>query len=375
MPFTTRPDAYTKDSLYQVADLHFVQGQTFDKIATALGEPRAKIVAMCKAAQEGGLVRTVLLAPPEVRAVHRQKLANRVRQAFGLMQCVIVNGRFSMTTERMDKVMRDVIVDDIAEAAARELNRRFSEKSTPVLGMCGGSVVRKIVSHLPTDATAKKEGWAVAAHGVHSTKMDRLDPNDNARDIGRRYGCEWACMPLSAAVRHELVQYAEQMDQVKTVLDILRGRVNMIVGTLGTVNQLDESETASEMSHDLAKALQLEEFSDRAIGNLGAQWFDACGEWIKPPTHQVLGLSLDTARELVSNGDPVILAVGADPTRIPALAVALRTKLCNVWVGDDVTAGVLLGDVDITKNPTVKWTAAQRKVLRELQVDDTVSQD
>ncbi len=63
----------------------------------------------------------------------------------------------------------------------------------------------------------------------------------------------------------------------------------------------------------------------------------------------------------------MILAVGADPTRIPTLAVALtcREPLGNVWIGDEVTARVLLGERTLD-SLDIHWRSEEKAVLESL---------
>jgi hypothetical protein len=59
--------------------------------------------------------------------------------------------------------------------------------------------------------------------------------------------------------------------------------------------------------------------------------------------------------------------VGADPTRIPTLAVALSCKepLGNIWIGDEVTARVLLGEREI-ECKGIQWRKEEQEILRNL---------
>jgi DNA-binding transcriptional regulator LsrR (DeoR family) len=103
------------------------------------------------------------------------------------------------------------------------------------------------------------------------------------------------------------------------------------------------------------------------IGNFGGWWFDSKGEPVEFAKRSIVGLGLRRIKELVRKRRPVILAVGADPTRIPTLAVALSCKepLGNIWIGDEVTARVLLGERDI-ECEGIQWRPEEQEVLRRL---------
>ena len=91
------------------------------------------------------------------------------------------------------------------------------------------------------------------------------------------------------------------------------------------------------------------------------------GEEVPYKGRHVIGLNLEHRRKLVKARMPVILAVGADSRRIPALYTALKYRLCNIWVGDEATARVLLGEWVFTSKEIENWTA-ERPILDDLGV-------
>lgn len=366
MAYSNEPQDYPEKELLEVAELHYVEGLSHTKIADERGyKSRARVIAMCKAAVKAGMVRTAVIPSPLFSGERRRRLASRVRERFGLLDCIIVNGRAEMLSGIMTSNYREAILDDIARAAAQELESRFRDEKRPCLAVTYGSTARKVADAMPTGDGKASAGCVVPALGVRHEMMDRFGANAIARDIARQLGCGYKSLPLPAMLPNNtaLLAAITQIDLVREVWESIQS-ANLALFALGTLHQTREhyeaekQETIESNQMILSKSemtLMRDNPHHSAIGNLGGWWFDVEGRDVAHPSGKVLfGIGLERVRTMVHERKPVILVTGADATYIPALSVALSSQnpLCNVWVGDEVTAHVLLGDWQLESGAT-----------------------
>jgi DNA-binding transcriptional regulator LsrR (DeoR family) len=372
MAYSQDPQDYKEEELYRVAELHFVQRMTHQALGEQLGiRPRAKVVAMCEAARRAGLVHIAVKPSRASESGRLRDLAAQVRERFNLLDCIVVHGRSEMLSAPLADNVREVIMDDVAREAARQLDRRFGELRSPCLAVTYGFVTRKVADYLRPETGLNREGLVLAAQGVRRLEVDRFDANNIVRDIARQFGCKYACMPIPALVDSKDMQVVRHLPLVEAILTALEKQTNMVLGSLASLHQTDWKPRQDSLQNELFSPGDRERYvKDIArlggIGNFGGWWFDQEGRPVDDPLRSVVGLGLAKMKELVKARKPVILAVGADLTRIPTLAVSLgaHEPIVNVWIGDEVTARVLLGEHKITAE--VAWTKAEREILERL---------
>jgi DNA-binding transcriptional regulator LsrR (DeoR family) len=356
MAYSTNPDDYPdKQELYKVARLHFVDGMPQQVISDDLNiKPRARVNAMCQAAEAAGMVHRVVLPPPGVderiqsHQLTLDDLSRRVRERFNLRDCRLVNDRRDMLESLTvrDAGLGEVIVSLMAKKAAQAVIDYFQEIENPGLAVTYGYMTRKVADALPPLTRPTGKGYVVAMQGVRSLEFDRFDANDIVRDIARHFGCEYACMPVPAFVNTDKEDLAaiDRLDLVREIRERL-DHANMALLAVGTLHQRRNAAGAKNLLWPTEQ--EIEEIKKLGgVGNIGGLWFDAQGEPVTfPPGKQVFGLQLEDIRRRARSKDPVILVGGVEPARLPALAVALNpaSPLCNVWIGDEASAKALLG--------------------------------
>lgn len=369
MAYSADPLDYTYEELYRVAELHFVQRATHQAIGEKLGiRPRARVVAMCEAARRAGIVHIAIMPSRTAESGRLRDLAAQVRERYSLLDCIVVHGRSEMLRAPLPDNVREVILDEIARLAARQLDRRFGEVSRPVLAVTYGFVTRKVADYLRPHLGLHRDGLVLAAQGVRKLEMDRFDANNIVRDIARQFGCKYACMPIPALVDADDMSVVSSLPLVKPVLKALAEDANIVLGSLASHHQTDWKPLQDSLQNELFQASDMDVIIGAGgMGNFGGWWFDRDGEPVDYAQRSVVGLGLRRIKTLVKQRKPVILAVGADPTRIPTLAVALSCKepLGNIWIGDEVTARVLLGEREI-ECQGIQWREEEQEILRNL---------
>jgi DNA-binding transcriptional regulator LsrR (DeoR family) len=369
MPYSTDPKDYKEEELLRVAELHFVERATHATIGDKLGiRPRARVVAMCEAARRAGLVQVAIMPSRAVEGPRLRDLAAQVREKFNLLDCIVVYGRTEMLQAPLPDNVREVIVNEIARETARQLDRRFGEPESPCLAVTYGFVTRRVADYLRPQAGLNRKGLVLAAQGVRRLQVDRFDANNIVRDIARQFGSQYACMPIPAMVDAADMQVARNLPLVKEIMDALETKTNIVLGSLASHHQAEHVPQHDSLQTELFKESDMEAIeAEGGIGNFGGWWFNSEGETVHYAERSVVGLGLERLRHLVRLRQPVILAVGADPTRIPSLAIALTCKepLGNVWIGDEVTARVLLGSYRLNRED-IHWRREEIEVLDSL---------
>jgi len=369
MAYSTDPADYPEADLLRVAELHFVERATHAAIAQKLGlHPRARVVAMCEAARRAGIVHVAVLPSRSAEGGRLRNLASQVRERFGLLDCIVVHGRFEMLVQPLGESVREVILDVIAREAAAQLDRRFGEIENPCLAVTYGFVTRKIADYLRPSAGFLRRGLVVAAQGFRRIEVDRFDANNIVRDIARQFGSPYACLPIPAMVEVADEPIVRRMPLVRPVLDALECQTNIVLGSLASHHQTDWAPRQDSLQNDLFTDADMAAIAAAGgIGNFGGWWFDHEGRPVDYGDRTVVGLGLQRIKDLVRERRPVILAVGADPTRIPSLAVALSCEepLGNVWIGDEATARVLLGEHRIVRTD-IRWRPEEEAILDRL---------
>ncbi|HSV72692.1 MAG TPA: sugar-binding domain-containing protein [Chthonomonadales bacterium] len=369
MAYSADPADYNEADLLRVAEMYFVQRATHAAIARELGQqPRARVLAMCEAARRAGIVHVAILPSRSAESGRLRNLASQVRERFGLLDCIVVHGRSEMLGHPLGESVREVIVDVIASEAAVQLDRRFGETKDACLAVTYGFVTRKVADYLRPSAGLLRRGLVVAAQGFRRIEVDRFDANNIVRDIARQFGSPYACLPIPAMVDVVDVPVVRRMPLVRPVLEALEAKTSLVLGSIASHHQTDWTPRKDSLQNDLFTDADMAAIADAGgIGNFGGWWFDHLGQPVEYGDRTVVGLGLRRIKDLVRQRHPVILAVGADPTRIPSLVVALSCEepLGNVWIGDEATARVLLGEHRL-RRADIAWRPEEEAVLDRL---------
>jgi DNA-binding transcriptional regulator LsrR (DeoR family) len=279
-----------------------------------------------------------------------------------------------MLTEDLQPSAREVIVDAITREAATCLDFRFGEEEKPRLAVVYGFITRKIADYLQAEDGLRrsKDARVVSAHGVRSVEIDRFDANTIAHDIGRRFGCEYACLPLPFLIPKMQETAIRELPFVDSVLKILEQDINMAL--LGLASRHQQEDNALHRQEHQPKSLQnelkLTDEDKRAVAGaaatIGGQWFDYEGNAVDYAESVIPGLKLDKLKKLVNVRCSVLLACGADCTRLPGLAIALKHKMCSIWIGCEASAIALLGDQEVARGD-IDWSEQEKSILKDLK--------
>src|SRR5690348_294411 len=120
MAYSDDPNMYREEDLRKVAELRYIKGHSHAFIEEQLGiRPRQKLIAMCRAARNAHLVRSIMMPSATVREERLHDLEDQVREHYKLLACRLVTGREEMLENPLDDSIRQVIIDDIARDSAK----------------------------------------------------------------------------------------------------------------------------------------------------------------------------------------------------------------------------------------------------------------
>ncbi len=377
MSYPKTRDAYNEEDLLIVGELHFTHAKSQVDIAEELSMPRQKVASMIEVIRTSGMVHTVVLGTDGATAPfsRMRSLAERVREKFGLLKCILTNDRESIIHETNQAALRSVVVGKMAQLAAIELENRFESVARPVLTVGYGYTLRRVTDHLRPSNIKRSEGTVVAGRGVRDRAMDRFDANDIVRDISRNFGCAYQCLPAPAVVDKYLFDLLCENPLVKKVLKFVEDSNIALLG-LGSLHQQSGEKNRPA---DILLPANNDEVGqiadDGGIGNIGGAWFAVDGSDLTQHTGEtqvIMGVQLKKLRDMVKNGLPVILVTGSDPLRIPSIWSAIHNpenRLANILVSDEVTARVLVGDWQVGNVFLDKMKPIERTILSWLAGD------
>lgn len=384
MAYSQNPKDYTFDEMRLVAHLHYVEEKTFQAIEKEYGIARTKAAAMCAAARQDGIVSIVIQPAARLSLDRRITFGKRVREKFDLLDCIVVNGRPEMLdpstldfpylnspplyTTQMS-ALHDVIINEIAAKAADTLVARFGQTDKPTLAVTFGRITRMVANAVSLiRPRINKQGMILTAQGIRSLEQDRFDGGDIARDLARDFGCHYAVMPIPMFAERDCAEKLAQSYVVKEILQRLANDTNIVLSSLGPLGQNYNSKIHSSFDTELTAQDEINHVKEAgAVGNLGGWWFDKNGEFIDFDKFKVLGLGLEKINLLVMARKPVMLVVGADPSRLPAVSAAIsgKRRLGNVLVTDEYFARALLGEFELSDSLWSKYSENERAAVKQ----------
>jgi len=304
----------------RAARLHFEFGLTHQDTAAALGISRVKVTRLLKQAREAGIVKITVIADVSPFAEIEERLA----EVAGLREAIIVPVAAEGGAARgmlahgaasyLDRVMRDGIVvavglsRTIAEMPAWLSNARPTRAS--FVSLAGALPVGGHGSGNPYQATdALARAFDGTAEHLHAPVVVR-----------------------SQAVADEL----RSDPAIAQTLERAAAADMAFVGVGGREDRIDFNQglciTAGEWANLLAGGM---------VGDIGGRFFDRNGLQIRDEVNgRVIALDLDDFVKIPSR----VLAAGG-PSKVDAIAAALRGGLATVLVTDVETARALIEDV------------------------------
>ncbi|MCJ8142602.1 sugar-binding transcriptional regulator [Ancylobacter sp. A5.8] len=310
-------DASADDQAARAAWLYYVGGLTQDQIAGEMGVSRQRAQRLVSRAVAAGLI--------HVRLNHHLanclELEQALRERFDLVRCRIVPG---LGPDR-DPVRA------IAPMAAAEMERVLREPKPLVIALGTGRALRGMIEAL---------GAIEAPQHRLVSLIGNIAPDGSASyfDVIMRLAEKVHAphypmpVPVISDTVAETVQF-QALGPVRKVRELARAADVAFVG-IGQMTQ-----DAPLLTDGFLKTSELIEVQRAgAVGEVVGRIFDVNGRYLELPINQRLG----SLHAPATRPDRPVIAIAAGPSKIVAIAAALRGRLINGLISDEVTArGVL----------------------------------
>lgn len=318
MNLPTDPDASADDQAARAAWLYYVGGLTQDQIATEMGVSRQRAQRLVSRAVSAGLI--------HVRLNHHlascQELETALRQRFNLVRCRVVPG---LGPDR-DPVRA------IAPAAAEEMERVLREPRPLVIALGTGRAMRGMVEAL---------GVIEAPQHRLVSLIGNIAPDGSASyfDVIMRLAEKVNAphypmpVPVISDTAEENATF-QSLGPVRKVRELARSADVTFVG----VGQM--SDDAPLLTDGFLKPEELHEVQRAgAVGEVVGRIFDVEGRYIELAINRRLGGMHAPA----TRPNRPVIGIAAGPSKIPAIAAALRSGILNALITDEPTARGVLG--------------------------------
>ncbi|MCB4771261.1 sugar-binding transcriptional regulator [Ancylobacter sp. Lp-2] len=317
MNLPTELDASADDQAARAAWLYYIGGLTQDQIAAEMGVSRQRAQRLVSRAVAAGLI--------HVRLNHHlascQELETALRERFRLVRCRVMPG---LGADR-DPVRA------IAPAAAAEMERVLRQPEPLVIALGTGRAMRGMAEAL--SAIEAPQHRLVSLIG-------NIAPDGSASyfDVIMRMAEKVHAphypmpVPVISDTAEENATF-QSLGPVRKVRELARAADVIFVG----VGQM--SDDAPLLTDGFLKPSELHEVQAAgAVGEVAGRIFDVEGRYLDLAINQRFGgMQAPAARP-----DRPVIGVAAGPSKISAIAAALRSGILNGLITDEPTArGVL----------------------------------
>jgi DNA-binding transcriptional regulator LsrR (DeoR family) len=309
-------DASRLDEAARAGWLYYVAGNTQDEIARKLGVSRQSAQRLVSLAVTERLVK-VRLDHPIARCM---ELAQNLRERFSLQSCEVVPS---------DPATPASIVG-IAQAAAGEMERHLKSQEPKIIAFGTGRALRASVDQLPAmDCPQHKivsllgnmmSDGSASAYNVIIRMADRV----NARHYP---------MPLPVFARSKRErELLHNQEPVHNILELAKDADVTFVG-VGNIGETAPLFVDGFVSRDEMAALT----AAGAVGEITSWVYDRDGNLIEGLTNDLVA-----SAPLARSQDKPIVAIAAGEAKVEAMLGALRGRIVNGLITNELTAERLL---------------------------------
>ena len=315
---TQLKDVGNLDFLARVASLYYEEGLTQQRIAEEIGYSRSAISRFLTAAREAGVV--------EIRVHHPLKrvleLETALRQRFNLKAARVFD-RQALDYQRMLSRL-GALGAQIVETHVRDGMRIGVSWGTAVFEV--GNALRP--PHLPNVTV-------IQLVGSLGTPDPEIDGVELARAYARSFGGRYRILPAPAIVESPPVRDALMQDRpVREVLEAA-AEVKLAIVGVGTTDPKKSSMVRAEFITE-EEALSLS--AAGAVGDVCANLFDDQGDLLDLPLGgRTIAIQAEDLRRI-----PLVLGVAGGEVKASAIHGALKSRLINALVTDDIAARIVL---------------------------------
>jgi deoxyribonucleoside regulator len=301
--------------IIRAAELYYEQRISQTDIAEILNCSRPTVSRLLAEAVESGIVKFTTKRPVEKIPL----LADEIKKHFKLKEVVVVS-----SGANVEQAYRNV-----GYAAAEFLSQIIHPGI--IIGISWGVTLSYMVKELTEFSFNSKGIEVIQLMGGLGTVDPAIDGPELASKMAECLGGKYRFLQAPAVLETpEIVKHLMMELNIKEVMN--RARQSEVIIT--SVGSLKDDHSSMERSGFIKKE-EMEEFLRKgAIGHLMAKLIDENGNQIDHPYNQrVVGVPLETLQQAKWS-----IAIGANPLKAEVFSAAIKGKLINSLVIDDVTA-------------------------------------
>ena len=309
-----------RELLAQIAEMYYDAGQTQTQIASRLRYSRSMISRYLTEARELGVVEIRINHPVQ----RRLDLEAALKASYGLMSVRVLahtSNSYPGMLRRLGGLAADVIEETV--------------KDGDTVGVTWGVSLAETIGALrPTGRQNVRVAQMIGSLGARNPDNDGPEL---ARKLARALGGEYKTLPAPLFVDSQQARDLFIKDrQVSEVLGMAKKMRVLIVG-IGTID-LEYSSLFREAFISREQTSELVKLG--AVGDICARHFDRNGKLLKT----VLGKHTIGIEEAALRAIPIRIGVAGGAAKGMAVLGALRGKLINVLVTDEIAATVALNE-------------------------------
>jgi lsr operon transcriptional repressor len=303
----------------RAARLHFEFGLTHQDTASALGISRVKVTRLLKQARQAGIVKITVIADVSPFA----ELEERLAAAVGVREVIVVPGSGQEGGAR----------SMLARGAASYLERVMRDGLVVAVGLS------RTVAEMPQwlgSARQTRASFVSLAGALRVGGQGSGSPYQATDALAAAFGGTAEHLHAPVIVQSQAV--AEELRGDPAIAQTLQQAAAAdvaFVGVGGRDDRIDFSQGSHITDEEWAGLL-----AAGMVGDIGGRFFDGDGLQIAHEVNgRVIALDLEDFVKI-----PVRVVAAAGPSKVDAIAAALRGGLATVLVTDVDTAHALLGD-------------------------------
>jgi len=301
--------------LIKIAQMYYEENATQRQIASRLGVSRPTVSRLLQKARQQGIV--------EIKINYSRSFANiekALEQKYNIKECIIVPYAEGETLKK-----------NLAEAAADHLIRHL--KPGDIVGVSWGTTLAYIPFFLLA-APSVEAMFVPLVGGVGQTMLD-IHSNQIVINLAKAFHGSWRLLHVPAIVDSERVKDTLLSDN--NISNILELGKKANIALIGIGSPLSSTSTMLEtgyFSEEVIKDLKL----NNAVCDVCSYFINENGELCDAAINsRVIGVSPDDIKKIHH-----VVGIAGGQEKHEAVLAALRAKLLDVIITDDMTANFLI---------------------------------
>lgn len=310
-------DTEQRKLLYKLAVAYYEDGLTQKQIGRRFGVSRIKVSRLLRQARQQKIV-NIHITPVDDANID---LERALCQKYGLDEVVAVPTKNGLAGE---------LYHELGVAAADTLQRSLQNKET--VAITWGRTLKAVVNNLP--AMTKPDIRVVQALGGINSPDVEINGAELARKLAQVIGARPILLSSPGLVASREIRDALVMDpQISRVIDLAaKADIALVgVGALNSESLARHYNIITPEEYDRLKAKDV-------IGDIGLRYYNSQGEQVDDELHdRTIGLDLNQLRKVKR-----VIGVTGGAEKVESIRAALKGKLINVLITDEITGRALL---------------------------------